>query len=347
MRYLGMHQHDHQYWLDLMNQSDYRLQGSDCYNQGPLVDLIEQRVADLLDKPAAMFFNKGTTCQLAALKTVCEEQGNDYIALHPQSHIASDEQDAYQYLMGLQATFIGAVDQPILADDLKAIKSPPAVLVLELPLRRAGFKLADWSTLLEIRDWCNVHQVHLHLDGARIWESAPFYVRSVAEITALFDSVYISLYKGLGGLSGAVLCGQKAWLETCQIWRQRVGSQLWSNFPALITGLEGLDRNVPLIADWVARATEIQQALNNVEGLIVGSAQTNGFQIRLEGDLALVNARFEALKHTMNLSPGKAFASVSDSSMLFTEIQVGAGHTDIETSELVEFFQALLRGVKQ
>jgi threonine aldolase len=342
MRHLGMYQHNHQYWLDLMNQSDYRLLGSDCYNEGPLVDLIEQRVADLLDKPAAMFFNKGTTCQLAAMKTVCEHKNNNHIAIHPQSHIAIDEQEAYQHLMGLEASFVGTVDKSIMASDLQAIKSIPAILVIELPLRRAGFKLADWSELLEIRHWCDEHQVHLHMDGARLWESAPFYDKPVTEIAALFDSVYISLYKGIGGLFGAVLAGEQNWIKSCQPWRQRVGSQLWSNFPALITGLEGLDRNLPLISQWVSRAADIQQALSAIDGLIVGTAQTNGFQVRLKGDLAAVNGQFETLKHSMNLNPGKAFARVSNSELLFTELQVGAEHHNIKTTELVAFFQALV-----
>jgi hypothetical protein len=76
------------------------------------------------------------------------------------------------------------------------------VVVVELPLRRAGFRLPDWDELVAISAWCRAHGVKLHFDGARLWESAPHYGRSLAEICALADSVYVSFYRAWGGLAG-------------------------------------------------------------------------------------------------------------------------------------------------
>lgn len=339
MRYLGMHQMNHSYWIDIMNQSKYKNSGSDQYNQGELITLLESRVAELLDQPQAMFFNKGTTCQLAALKAVCEQKNKPHIAIHPQSHIAIDEDDAYQYLMGLKASMVGQTDHPIVVSDLANITPVPAVMVVELPLRRAGFKLPSWQQLCDLQNWCKDHHVHYHMDGARLWESASFYNKSLAEICALFDSVYVSLYKGIGGISGALLLGSENFLRQCQPWRNRLGSNMWTTFPALITALEGLDNNLPNIPQRVSRAHEIAQAIRHIPGLKVPIPQTNGFQIKVKCSHNSVNENLTQLEQTHDMVLCRPFVAVAHQPhMQMTEIQVGDGHEQISTDEVVSFF---------
>ena len=151
LRHLGLHKKDHQYWLNLINQSPYVKFESDIYNDGPLVELLEQRISHLVGKPQSLLFNKGTSCQLALLKTVCMNKGNDRICIHPQSHIAFDEEESYKYITGLEAVFVGNLNQPIEIEDLQELEETPSVLVIEMPLRRAGFKLSEWDDLLKIK----------------------------------------------------------------------------------------------------------------------------------------------------------------------------------------------------
>ena len=87
MRHLGMYKKTHQQWLNEVNESKYLDYETDSYNQGPLVEMLEARVSELLGKPSSLFFNKGVTAQLAAMKVVCDARNNNLIALHPQSHI--------------------------------------------------------------------------------------------------------------------------------------------------------------------------------------------------------------------------------------------------------------------
>ena len=122
MRFLGIHKQSHQYWLDLIDQSKYKDLDSDQYNEGPLIEELETRIAALLGKPDSLFFNKGTTCQLAALKVHCDNQKNHKIMLHPQSHIAQDEHDAFQVLMGLEGFMIGKSNSPISLEDVESVK---------------------------------------------------------------------------------------------------------------------------------------------------------------------------------------------------------------------------------
>jgi len=342
MRYLGMQKHSHQYWLDLMNQSKYKTSENDSYNQGPLVSELEHRVSKLLGKPKAMFFNKGTTCQLAALKTICVTKNNKQIILHPQSHIALDEQDAYSHLMGLSAILIGAQNKPFTLQEIKNINTDVATLVLELPLRRAGFKLTQWNELLKIRQWCNDHQVHFHMDGARLWESTHYYQKSLAEISSLFDSVYVSLYKGIGGMSGALLAGPENLIQASKIWRNRLGSNMYCTFPALITGLEGLDNNLAHIHSWVERAHEIAKSLEYVKGLEREQPHTNGFQIRINAEKHSMNQKLKVTEQKHQMVLCKPFENTTNQEAIYTEIQVGPNHQQISNSEIVDFFNALI-----
>ena len=104
-------------------------------------------------------------------------------------------------------------------------------VLLELPLRDAGYLLPSWDELVAFSQACRERGVPLHLDGARIWESAPHLGHSPAEIAALADSVYVSLYKGLGGLAGAAVAGPEDEVAQARVWRNRMGGTLFSLMP--------------------------------------------------------------------------------------------------------------------
>ena len=347
MRYLGLYKKTHQQWLEEMSQSKYLEFENDSYNQGALVDQLENRVNNLLGKQSSLFFNKGVTAQLAAMKVVCDARNNNLIALHPQSHIILDEEDAYQTLLNLKSISIGKLNQSIIFDDLKSINVTPAILILELPLRRAGFKLPEWNELLKIRTWCDANHVHLHMDGARLWESAPYYSKSFAEISSLFDSVYVSLYKGIGAISGAVLAGTNDFTEKCKPWRVRLGSHLWTTFPSLITSLDGLDSNLPQIPSWVNRAKTLAGKLQEIDKLIVDTPQCNSFQVRIRTDnLIELNSKLVQLESGFDIKVCRPFSDYScDSSLKFTEVQVGASHQSIDDKEIVRFFSLLTKSL--
>ncbi len=101
---------------------------------------------------------------------------------------------------------------------------------IELPLRDAGFLLPTWEDLVAFTGRARERGVPVHLDGARLWESQPFYDRPHADIAGLFDSVYVSFYKGLGGIAGAALAGHDL-VAQARIWQARHGGNLFSMLP--------------------------------------------------------------------------------------------------------------------
>jgi threonine aldolase len=104
------------------------------------------------------------------------------------------------------------------------------------------------------------------MDGARLWEAAPFYSRSYAEVSALFDTVYVSMYKMLGGFAGAVLAGPVDVIGEARSWRHRHGGTLVSQAPLILAARRGLRLMLPRIAEFQNRAVALAEELSQIPG---------------------------------------------------------------------------------
>ena len=170
-----------------------------------MVRMLETRVAGLLGKPAAAFFPTGTMAQQVALRCWAERTGSKTVALHPIAHPEVHERDALTGLTGLRTVHPTVAPRPVTAAEVAALDEPFGTLMLELPLRDAGFLLPTWAELTATVQAGRERDAIVHFDGARIWECTAHLGRGLAEIAALADSVYVSFYKSLGAMSGAAL----------------------------------------------------------------------------------------------------------------------------------------------
>ena len=198
----------------------------DVYGGGESVKRLESRVAGLLGKEAAVLFPSGTMAQQVALRIWCERSGRWTVGFHPQCHLDVHEERGYEHLHGMHARPIGNRDRLIARADLDEVREPLGALLLELPQRDLGGQLPAGATCAPRRAWARANGVALHLDGARLWQCGPFYRRPLHEIAALFDTVYVSLYKDLGGLGGCVLAGPEDVIAEARVWRVRHGGRL-------------------------------------------------------------------------------------------------------------------------
>jgi len=105
------------------------------------------------------------------------------------------------------------------------------------------------------------------MDGARLWQCAPFYQRTLAEIADLFDTVHVSFYKDLGAPAGAALTGTKVVIDEARVWQIRHGGRLFTAYPFLIAAERGLDEVLPRMPEFVARATELATALGALDAV--------------------------------------------------------------------------------
>ena len=197
----------------------------------------------------------------------CERSGCFTVGFHPQCHLDVHEERSYAHLHGLQARLIGERDRLVTSADLDAVHEPLGALLLELPQRDLGGQLPLWRDLRAQTRWARENAVALHLDGARLWQCGPFYRRPLSEIAALFDTVYVSLYKDLGGLGGCVLAGPEELIAEARVWRVRHGGRLSTYEPMALSAERGLDELLPRMPSFVRKAKEIAAALARIDGV--------------------------------------------------------------------------------
>ncbi|MGW6305984.1 threonine aldolase family protein [Streptomyces niveus] len=233
---------------------------TDVYGGGVVADL-ESKVAALLGFPAAAFFPTGTMAQQVALRCWAGRTGNATVALHPLAHPEVHEGGALSVVSGLRT--IHPTSEPRLptADEIHATDEPFGTLMLELPLRDAGYVLPTWDELVAVVAAARERDAVVHFDGARLWECVTHFGRPLEEIAGLADSVYVSFYKSLDGLSGAMLVGPSAMVEEARVWRHRYGGQVFQQYPAALSALLGLERELPRLPSYVAHARVVAAAL--------------------------------------------------------------------------------------
>ncbi|MFF5448840.1 threonine aldolase family protein [Streptomyces sp. NPDC012888] len=233
---------------------------ADVYGDG-VVARLEQRVAALLGTADAAFFPSGTMAQQVALRCWAGRTGNPVVALHPESHPEVWEGGALSLVSGLRTVHpVSGPRQPA-AEDVRDLAEPFGTLVLELPLRDPGFLLPSWEELEEVVEAARERDAVVHFDGARLWETTEHFGRPLAEIAGLADSVYVSFYKSLGGLSGAALAGPAGLVAEARVWRHRYGGRVFRQFPQALSALAGLERELPRLPSYVRQARVVAAAL--------------------------------------------------------------------------------------
>ncbi|MFD3586608.1 threonine aldolase family protein [Streptomyces sp. NPDC058683] len=232
----------------------------DLYGNG-VVEALEKRVAALLGTEAAAFFPTGTMAQQVALRCWAARTGNPTVALHALAHPEVHERNAFREVAGLRPVRVTAEPRLPTAQEIRDFEEPFGALMLELPLRDAGYVLPSWEELTEVVEAARERDAVVHFDGARLWESTVHFGRPLHEIADLADSVYVSFYKSLEGFGGAALAGPKSLVEEAKTWRHRYGGMVFQQFPTALAALAGLERELPRLPDFVRHARVVASAL--------------------------------------------------------------------------------------
>ena len=320
---------------------------ADRYGAGELLESFEREIATLLGKEAAVFMPSGTMAQQIALRVHCDRQNLRTVALHPQSHLLVSENGALTRLHGLQPIPVGDRNRLYTLQDLQAVAERIGALLLELPERNIGGALRPWNELEAIAAWARESGTAMHLDGARLWESQPYYGISLADIANIFDTVYVSFYKILGAIAGAALAGPKAIIDEARAWQWRHGGRLVQQFPMVVSARSGLERYLPRVPLYCARAREIAQTLSQFENVAVtpNPPPANMMHVYVRGDRErLQESALRVSEETRVWMPAGWNVSEIPGWAMF-ELSCGEGSLSITDDEVRDLFGQLFARV--
>ncbi|SDW99783.1 L-threonine aldolase [Amycolatopsis xylanica] len=330
-------------WLAHLADAPGADDAPDLYNEGPALQQLETDVARLLGKPKGRFVVKGVMAQQALLRVWAERSRRRTVALHALSHIERDEDDGYRRLHGLEGITLGGTG-PFTLDDLRKVNQPLGVVTVELPISMGGHQLPSWDELTAISHWCRENRVPLHFDGARLWESAPYYGKSLAEVAALADSVYVSFYKTIGGLAGCVIAGDEDVIDETVPWTTRHGGNVFTVFPYVLAAREGLRARLPKIDGYRTRARSLAAAIAQVPGVSVNPdpPHTNAFRVFLPGTPEQLTEAHRALVDAEAVWLFNAFEATGLPGLSQTGVTVGDATEELTDDEVARLIGLLV-----
>ncbi len=252
--------------------------GDDVFADDPTVNALQERIAAMLGKEAALFVPSGTQSNLCALMSHC--QRGDEALVGQMAHL-------YRYEAGGMAVLGSIQPQPLpqqpdgtllLSDIAAAIKPDDAhfgrTRLLCLENTWNGQVLAQ-SYLDEATALARRRGLATHLDGARLFNAVVASGRPVQEITRPFDSVSVCFSKGLGAPVGSALCGSKELIARAHRVRKMLGGGMRQAGVLAAAAMHALDHHVDRLADDHANARRLADGLGGIDGITVVRPDTN------------------------------------------------------------------------
>jgi threonine aldolase len=304
----------------------------DAYGEGGAVQRLEEELTETFGVEASAFFPSGVMAQQAALRIHTDRAASRRVAMPDLSHLLVHEEDGPRILHGLEVLFLTRGFEAPAARHVEALPGTIGAVLVELPLRDAGCLLPTWDNLADLASSCRARKIALHFDGARIWESQPWFRRPLAEIAAQADSLYVSFYKGLGGLSGAALLGPADFIKEARLWRRRLGGTLYRTTAPAVSALHALRTQLPILADTVMWARAFAAELPPRITVQPRVPHTNQFLAYAAGDADRVNERVLGLiaKHDIGMP---AWWAAREPGRISTEFTVTSAAFSLDPAE--------------
>ena len=314
----------------------------DVYGERGAVQRLEAELTTIFGAPAAAFFPSGVMAQQTALRIHTDRAGSRRVAMPDLSHLLVHEEDGPRILHDLEICFLTQGFEAPTARHIEAVPGHVGAVLVELPLRDAGCLLPTWDDLAALSATCRARGAALHFDGARIWESQPWFDRTLPEIAALADSLYVSFYKGLGGLAGAALLGSADFIAEARLWRRRLGGTIYRTTAEAVSALLGLRDRLPIVADTVAWARKFAAELPAHVTVQPAVPHTSQFKLYTAAEADIVNERVLALieEHHVGLPVWRA---TREPGRISTEVVVTGAALGLDPAEMAAFVGSAIK----
>jgi len=254
--------------------------GDDERDGDPTTRRLEERVAALLGKQAALFFPSGTMANQAAV-WVHAERATEVLA-DVDAHIVHSEIAGIAALSGAQLLGVTPSDTVMSAADLRCTFRPrsryypaPSLVCVENTHNGAGGRIATLEELQAIRIAAAEQGLPVHMDGARLWNASVATGISLAEISEHADTVMVAFSKGLGAPIGAAVAGTRAQIERAWTARKLFGGAMRQSGIVAAAALYGVDHNIGRLEEDHENARTIARIIGDAGGARVVSPQTN------------------------------------------------------------------------
>jgi len=256
--------------------------GDDVLGDDPTVNELEETVAALLGKEAAVYMPSGTMTNQVALRIHTEP--GDEIMLESQAHIYFYEAGGPAALSGVMCKLINGDRGIFTAADLQAALRPwnehyprTKLVCLENTHNRGGGSLFPLAEIQAIAHVCQANELRLHLDGARFWNACVATEISEADYAAPFDTVSVCFSKGLGAPVGSALVGSRELIQRARRFRKMFGGGMRQAGIIAAGALYALQHHRDRLADDHANAQRLAQGLQTIDGITVNidAVETN------------------------------------------------------------------------
>jgi threonine aldolase len=321
---------------------------SDIYGTGKVIEDFQAKMATFLGKEKAVFFPSGTMAQQIALRIWCDEKGSAKVANHPLCHLEIHEEDGLKELHKIETVLIADKSRVIELEDVLWMGEGISCLLLELPQREIGGQLPSFESLVQISEHCRQNGIKLHLDGARLLEVLPYYQKSAAEVCELFDSVYLSFYKGIGGIAGAILAGEQEFIEQSKVWKRRYGGDLISLYPYILSANYYFDRRSHKMQQYYEDAKELAQLYNSCHGIstLPQVPVSNMFHVHFSHAKGEVEAVIIKVQQQTGVGITNHLRETGENSC-YCEVSLGDRYAEVPKESLIEAFKLLDVKMKQ
>jgi threonine aldolase len=250
--------------------------GTDTYLAGGVVERLEKRFTEILGKEQAVFFPTGTLANHLALRQLAGDHRR--VLVQAESHVYCDEGDSAQLLSGLnlvplaqgRATVkLEEVSQAVNRSSEPPYPAPVGAISIESPVRRRNGEVFDFEEMKKISALAREKRIGLHLDGARMFLASAYTRITPAQYAALFDTVYVSLYKYFNAPFGAVLAGPRGIMEPIVTLRHQFGSGLYHAWQPAAVALHYLEGFTERYQAAVQHAEDLLRQLQDKAGVRV------------------------------------------------------------------------------
>jgi threonine aldolase len=254
--------------------------GDEQIGDDPTVNLLCERVAELLGKEAAVFMPSGTMCNVAATLVHCRP--GDEILAHESAHIIAREGGAHAALGGFQITPLSGADGQFAPDTFrKALhprtryQPPQTVVSVEQTANIGGGTIWKKAALDEVVQIAKANGLATHMDGARLLNACVATGVPARDMAEGWDSAWIDFSKGLGAPVGGAIAGSRDFIDEVWRWKQRLGGSMRQAGVCAAACVYALDHHVDRLADDHANARALARGLSQIAGIEVQQPETN------------------------------------------------------------------------